>query len=420
MNTKAVRLYGKNDLRLEEFELPAITDEEVLVRVVSNSICMSSHKAALQGTDHKRVPKDVAEHPVIIGHEFCGEIVQVGAKWQDQFRPGEKFTVQPALNYKGSLASPGYSYRYCGGNATYCILPHEVMELGCLLPYNGDAYFYGSLSEPVSCIVGAFHAAYHTKPCCYVHEMGIREGGVMGIFAGAGPMGVGAIDYALGCACRPAMIVVTDVDDARLRRAEQILSPAYAEQKGVRLVYVNTGRLEDPEAYLRELSGGAGFDDIFVYAPVSSVIELADRLLARDGCLNFFAGPNDKRFSASLNFYNVHYTSTHIVGTTGGSTDDMREALSMMEEGRINPAAMVTHIGGLNAVADTIVRLDKIPGGKKLIYTGKRLPLSAIDDFGRLGESDPFFAALHEICSRHNGLWCAEAERYLLEHAPNI
>ncbi len=420
MNTKAVRLYGKNDLRLEEFELPAITDEEVLVRVISNSICMSSHKAALQGTDHKRVPKDVAEHPVIIGHEFCGEIVQVGAKWQDQFRPGEKFTVQPALNYKGSLASPGYSYRYCGGNATYCILPHEVMELGCLLPYNGDAYFYGSLSEPVSCIVGAFHAAYHTKPCCYVHEMGIREGGVMGIFAGAGPMGVGAIDYALGCACRPTMIVVTDVDDARLRRAEQILSPAYAEQKGVRLVYVNTGRLENPEAYLRELSGGEGFDDIFVYAPVSSVIELADRLLARDGCLNFFAGPNDKRFSASLNFYNVHYTSTHIVGTTGGSTDDMREALSMMEEGRINPAAMVTHIGGLNAVADTIVHLDKIPGGKKLIYTGKCLPLSAIDDFGRLGESDPFFAALHEICSRHNGLWCAEAERYLLEHAPNI
>ena len=420
MNTKAVRLYGKNDLRLEEFELPAITDEEVLVRVVSNSICMSSHKAALQGTDHKRVPKDVAEHPVIIGHEFCGEIVQVGAKWQNQFRSGEKFTVQPALNYKGSLASPGYSYRYCGGNATYCILPHEVMELGCLLPYNGDAFFYGSLSEPVSCIVGAFHAAYHTKPCCYVHEMGIREGGVMGIFAGAGPMGVGAIDYALGCACRPAMIVVTDVDDARLHRAEQILSPAYAAQKGVRLVYVNTGRLEDPEAYLRELSGGAGFDDIFVYAPVSSVIELADRLLARDGCLNFFAGPNDKRFSASLNFYNVHYTSTHIVGTTGGSTDDMREALSMMEEGRINPAAMVTHIGGLNAVADTIVRLDKIPGGKKLIYTGKRLPLSAIDDFGCLGESDPFFAALHEICSRHNGLWCAEAERYLLEHAPNI
>lgn len=420
MNTKAVRLYGKNDLRLEEFELPAITDEEVLVRVVSNSICMSSHKAALQGTEHKRVPKDVAEHPVIIGHEFCGEIVQVGAKWQEQFRPGEKFTVQPALNYKGSLASPGYSYRYCGGNATYCILPHEVMELGCLLPYNGDAYFYGSLSEPVSCIVGAFHAAYHTKPCCYVHEMGIREGGVMGIFAGAGPMGVGAIDYALGCACRPAMIVVTDVDDARLRRAEQILSPAYAAQKGVRLVYVNTGRLEDSEAYLRELSGGAGFDDIFVYAPVSSVIELADRLLARDGCLNFFAGPNDKHFSASLNFYNVHYTSTHIVGTTGGSTDDMREALSMMEEGRINPAAMVTHIGGLNAVADTIVRLDKIPGGKKLIYTGKSLPLSAIEDFGRLGESDPFFAALHEICSRHNGLWCAEAERYLLEHAPNI
>ena len=62
MKTKAVRLYGKNDLRLEEFDLPQINDDEILAKVVSDSICMSSYKAAHQGTDHKRVPKDVAEN----------------------------------------------------------------------------------------------------------------------------------------------------------------------------------------------------------------------------------------------------------------------------------------------------------------------------------------------------------------------
>ena len=70
MKTTAVRLYGKNDLRMETFELPAIQDDEILVKIISDSICMSSYKATIQGEDHKRVPKDIAEHPIIIGHEF--------------------------------------------------------------------------------------------------------------------------------------------------------------------------------------------------------------------------------------------------------------------------------------------------------------------------------------------------------------
>ena len=107
MKTRAVRLYGANDLRLEEFELPAMGEDEILARVVSDSLCMSSYKATEQGPRHKRVPDDVAQNPVIIGHEFCGEIIEVGKKWQDQFKPGDHFSIQPALNYKGSLNSPG-------------------------------------------------------------------------------------------------------------------------------------------------------------------------------------------------------------------------------------------------------------------------------------------------------------------------
>ena len=75
MKTKAVRLYGKEDLRLEEFELPAMKDDEILAKVVSDSICMSSYKSSHQGTDHKRVPNAIAEPPTIIGHNFSSEIV---------------------------------------------------------------------------------------------------------------------------------------------------------------------------------------------------------------------------------------------------------------------------------------------------------------------------------------------------------
>ncbi len=417
MKTKAVRLHAANDLRLEEFELPEIKDDEILVRVVSDSICMSTYKCAILGTAHKRVHDDVAEHPAITGHEFAGDIVKVGKKYEGIYKPGMKFTEQPALNYKGTMWSPGYSYEFCGGDATYCILPAEVMECGCLLVYEGKAYYEASLAEPMSCSIGAFHAAYHTKMGVYQHEMGIREGGKLAIMAGAGPMGLGALTYALHCDRKPGMVVVTDINADRLARAEELFPPREVkEQEGIDLYFVNTGILADPVAELRAMTGGTGYDDVLCYAPVASVVEQSSAILGRDGCLNFFAGPTDPNFSAKMNFYEVHYGSTHVMGTTGGNTDDMLESLRLTAEGRIDPAVMVTHIGGLDAAAETTLNLPKIPGGKKLIYTHVTMPLIALTDLRSRADENPHYAALADIVEANRGLWCPEAEEYLLAH----
>ena len=419
MKTRAVRLYGKKDLRIEEFELPPIRDSEILARVVTDSICMSSHKAAMQGEDHKRIPDDVSDNPVIIGHEFAGELIEVGARWKNKFSPGDKFSIQPAINYEdgpmGVLSAPGYSYPYIGGDATYVIIPPEVMEQDCLLKYNGPGYYPASLSEPLSCVIGAMHANYHTKPGSYIHQMEIVHGGKMAILAGAGPMGLAAINYVLERKDRrPSLMAVTDIDQMRLRRAEELYTKEYAATKGIELNYINTAELDDPVEYLKQLSGGKGFNDVFVFAPVSKVIEQGDAILAFDGCLNFFAGPSDPVFKAPFNFYNAHYNFTHIVGTSGGNNNDMAEALQIMEEG-LDPAGLVTHVGGLDAVIDTTLRLPEIPGGKKLIYTHIDMPLTPIQDFEKLGQKSRFFADLAEITSRHKGLWSVEAEDYLLD-----
>ena len=356
MKTKAVRLYGKDDLRLEEFELPALKEDEILAMVVSDSICMSSYKAVHQGTAHKRVPNDVTEHPTIIGHEFAGEIVEVGAKWKDAFKPGDKFSIQPAMNDPrgpvGIYSAPGYSYPNIGGDATYVIIPSEVMENGCLLPFKGEGFYPASLSEPLSCVIGAMHANYHAKPGSYVHQMEIRDGGKMALLASVGPMGLAAINYVLHREDRkPSLLVVTDIDQARLDRAASLYTVEFAASRGIELHYVNT-RVEDPVTLLMDLSGGKGYDDVFCFAPVPAVVEQADDILAFDGCLNFFAGPSKAPFKAPFNFYNVHYNSTHVVGTSGGNTDDMKEALHYMGKG-MDPAGLVTHIGGLGAVIDT-------------------------------------------------------------------
>ena len=419
MKTTAVRLYGKEDLRLEKFDLPEIGEDEILAKVISDSICMSSYKAAEQGADHKRVPNDVADHPVIIGHEFCGELIKIGAKWADKYKANDKFVIQPALNYKGSLDAPGYSYHYIGGDATYVIIPNEVMLMNCLLPFDGDGWYTGSLTEPLSCVVGTFHAMYHMVRGKYDHSMGIVEGGKMAVLAGVGPMGLAALDYIIHCDRRPSLLVVTDIDEARLSRAEELLSPAEAAKNGITLKYINTSKVENAKETLTGLAGG-GYDDVLVFAPVTPVLELGDSILAVDGCLNFFAGPSKTDFSASLNFYNVHYASTHIVGTSGGNYEDMLESLDMMKKGLLNPSILVTHIGGLDAVIDTTLHLPKIPGGKKLIYTGISLPLTAISDFEEYSKTNPLFAELHRLTEKTKGLWNAQAEKYLLANAEEI
>jgi len=421
MKTKAVRLYGVNDLRLEEFELPQIKEDEILAKVVSDSICMSSYKAAHQGASHKRVPNDVAEHPTIIGHEFAGEIVEVGAKWQGEFKPGDKFSIQPALTYEGGpvgiYSAPGYSYQYIGGDATYVVIPAEVMQQGCLLPYKGEAFYPASLSEPLSCVIGAMHANYHTHPGKYVHDMEIKQGGKMALLASVGPMGLAAINYVLHRDdMRPSLLVVTDINQERLDRAASLYTVEFAKSRGIELHYVNTA-VDNPVEVLRGIAGGEGYDDVFCFAPVAPVVEQADDILAFDGCLNFFAGPGKAPFKAPFNFYNVHYNSTHVVGTSGGNTDDMKEALHYMGLG-MDPAGLVTHVGGLNAVVDTTLNLPEIPGGKKLIYTHVTMPLTAIADFGKVGK--PVYDELDRLCKAHKGLWNAEAEKYLLAHADEL
>jgi threonine dehydrogenase-like Zn-dependent dehydrogenase len=247
--------------------------------------------------------------------------------------------------------------------------------------------------------------------------MGIRKGGKMAILAGVGPMGLAAIDYILHCDRRPSLLVVTDIDQDRIDRASQLLSVEEAAGNRIELIYLNTSDISDPVRDMMEISRGSGFDDILVFAPVKKLVEQADTILGKDGCLNFFAGPSDPDFSAEINFYNAHYLSTHIVGTSGGNTDDMIESLEMMSKGLLHPEILITHIGGLNSVIDATKNLPTIPGGKKMIYTNINLELTAIRDFKFKAERIPLFEKLAEICEKHNGLWSVEAEKYLLENA---
>ena len=417
MKTKAIRLYGADDIRLEEFELPEITDDEVLIRVVSDSVCASTYKAIKQGPAHKRVPNDVEENPIIIGHEMCGEIISVGENVKKDWHKGQKIVIQPALKLPNGH-DPGYSYPYIGGNTQYAVVPKVVLERGCLLPYEGDSYFAGSLAEALGCCIRGYKGFYHTNYTNYLRTDGAKVGGCIAILGGAGPMGIGCVELAVGYA-GVSQVVVTDLNQERLDYAKKMCDPEKAKEKGVDLQFVNTGNLEKPVEYLKQISDG-GFDDVFVMVPVPALFTMSEKISREDGCINFFAGPPIHDMPGSLNLYRVHYDGIHVVGTAGSIPEDMTDVLDLIKDSKINAGALVSHILGMKAVPETLFAMEKPSGAKKVCYNELDIPLIAIDDLEELGKNDPMYAELAVIVKNNGGLWCAEAENYLLAHAPRL
>ena len=440
MKAKAWRLYGAGDARLEDIELEAAGEEGVVVELVTNTICLSDYKGTTLGTGHKRVPRDIATRPTMFGHEVSGIVREVGTKWKDQFHVGQHVGLQPSLNIPGhELETVGYAWHTIGGETTHVYLPSIVMEMGCLLPYDGDAFFKCSLAEPISCIVSGFRTNYHNAFCSHDLEVGIVDKGTMLLMAGCGAMGLGCIDIACHSPeKRPRRVVVTDIDDARIARAARMFGLSYAEGRadgevnGVAVHFINTKGLSDPVATLKAYnladdaradnptSTGGGYDDIFLFAAVPALITQCSDLLGFGGCLNFFAGPTDQHLMAPFNFYNVHYLMHHVVANSGGDVKDMADSVDWIGKGYLHPEVMITHVGGLDSAFGATLEMTKVPGGKRLVYTHVNMPMTAIEDFAEKGKADPFFAELDRICSANNGLWCKAAEDYLLAHAPKV
>lgn len=411
-------LYGKMDIRIREVDMPEIEEDEILVKVISNGICNSTHKAALVGKDHIRVPNDVEEHPVMTGHEFAGEIVKVGKKWQERYKEGSSCVLQAGIRYKGSEYAPGYSFPFFGGNTTYTIIPNGYIEMDCLLTYEEDYFAFASMAEPISCVIAGYHSNYRDYSedwIIYDHLHGVKKDGYLALMASCGPMGISAIDYAIHGPYHPKKIVVTEVNENRLARAKELISEEYAASKGIELIYLNMNEVKDAEAKLMEMTDGHGFDDIIVFVPRKEVIELGSAVMAHNGCLNFFAGPIDKEFSANVNFYDIHYRKAHYCGNSGGNLDDINEMMKLSLSKQITPEYMITHVAGLQAAPDIILNLPDIPGGKKLIYTHTDIPLMAIEDFEKHPE-DECFVKIAKVLRDNKMVWNKEAEKLLLKY----
>lgn len=419
MKTTAMRIHGVRDFRVQSFELPEIQEDELLVKVIADSLCLSTYKVAQKGSAHPKLPDNLEDNPIIMGHEFCGIIEKVGKKWENRFKVGDRFVAQPNLG-RADTFSLGYSFPYVGGDSTYSIIMNEAIEAGCVLPYTGDSFFEAAMAEPLSCVVAGFKANFHLRDKNdYDHTMGVKVGGNMAIIGGTGPIGSMAVDYAIHAEKKPKLLVVTGRTQSKIDRLKELYPVEEAKAQGVELHYVNAAEYEDFSEPLKAISNGEGFDDVFVMVANETVVNQSEKILAKDGCLNFFAGPIDSAFTAPVNFYNIHYKATHYVGTSGSNTQDMIDAVKLIQDGVVNVGKVATHFLGLDSVPETILDLPNIPGGKKICYSQKAYPLTSVEEMMK-DDSTEFARGLKAILEKSGGIWNAEAEAYFLNYAPDI
>lgn len=383
--------------RVETVDLPAeIGPREILVRYDAVGICFSDVKIVRQGNNHPRLAgRDLQRDPVVLGHEIALTIVAVGDAYADNFVIGARFVLQPDVFYGGVGVTVGYALP--GGMSEYGILDEQIVEgdEGCyLLPVpDGVGHASAALVEPWACVVGAYRwrgkngvvvrpdsgnigaqsvavdvGKIHYDSEWFVVGTGddmrddLRAGGAAWFVGAGGPMGQMHVQRALNLPAPPRRVVCTDLSDERLAT----LRARFAEKARARgIEFVAVGNLEN--SYV-------DFDDIVVLAPSVGAIEMAFPHLTNGGVMNLFAGI-PRGTMAHLPLADMHSKNVRIVGTTGSSLADMRDALAAEARGELDTRQSVVAIGGLDAFRDGLAAASEGRfAGKVVIFPHVDLP----------------------------------------------
>ncbi len=378
---------GVEHLAVREVPMPRPGPGQLLARVDAAGICTSVNKLLDQGAAHPLMHGwDPAVHPVIVGDEGVVTLVEVGAGLEDRYRPGQRLAVQPAVDHAPighleryrdggrGVAKIAVGYTLPGLLAEFVLIGEEVLAADCLLPLPSTDLpaAHAAIAEPISCIISSHAHHLHLVQPDHTQRRtalsGLLPGGTV-VVIGAGPMGRIHVDLAL--AARPRAVIAVARRAERLAWLERTFG-ARAEALGVRLVTVaSTG----PElaAAIETVSDGRGADDIIITAADREVVEGAQRLLARYGVLDLFAGLAPGREHVALDARFVHYQEVNVTGSSGGGPWDVIEALRLMASGDIDPAAHIAHIGDLAHAPELLAmaREGRVEG-KAVVYPHRR------------------------------------------------
>lgn len=325
---KALRLYGPKDVRIDDIPVPIINERELLIKIVSCSIC---------GSDFRNVASGDSGHgmdlPRVMGHELVGTIAEAGLYWKDRFSIGENIVVNAIIPCgRCHLCIGGYpnqclqkqtiAYQVDGAFAEYMKVPEQSILSGNVLKVREQAKLqHLALSEPLSCAING-------------QEISQVKLGESVLIVGCGPLGLFHVQLALLNGAN--QVIAVDFDRYRLEIARNLGADLVLSPKEVEVT-----------AEILRATNGLGVDVVMVSVPVPAVVKDALRWAKNRGRINIFGGmpKNNKEMEFDLNV--IHYRELSIQGTSDSTPRQLKKAIDLINSGRIKTDFMISKIVSL-------------------------------------------------------------------------
>lgn len=333
---KAVRLHAPGDLRVEEVDVPRINDHQVLVRVRAVGVC---------GSDPGRVmKKGTYSYPMTIGHEFAGEVVEVGAKVR-ACKVGDRVTVAPLIpcgtcDYcKVGKFNLCEHYSYYGSRVDGAMAEYVAVEECDVLPLpEGLDFESGACTDPVAI---ALHA---------MRQGDMRAGKSVAIL-GVGPIGLFAVQWAKVMGAKE--IFAVDIFDEKLSLAQNLGAD-----------HTVNARKEDPVAFVLEKTHGAGVECVVEIAGSKVTQEQGLRMTKKEGTVVFCGISYDDLVIPSATLDGILRKEIRIVGAWNSvfsplPVNEWAVSLHFMARGQIKCHPVISHRFPLDEAPRVFERLWK-------------------------------------------------------------
>lgn len=358
------------DGRAEDLGVPTPDADQILVRMDGVCLCFSDVKVINQGSSHPKLyNRDLTKEPGRLGHEAVLTVMEVGENLKDQFKPGERYAVQPDIYQNGM--STAYGYTIPGGLVQYHLMGKEMMEtdhgLGLLKVDDHMGVAEASLLEPWGCVWASYTQRRRLTP---------KEGGVTWILG----QGKHERTYQFSEGLEAADTIILTDAPAEIK--------ALAEQTGKTVIVRDGLAVSDYDALSKELTNNAGFDDVVVLEPRSAaqITEVA-RLIARRGTMNML-GQHRLDGLVDADVGRLHYDYIAFIGNAGTEISDSygeaRNRCDLVKKG----SAVFIGAGGPMGQMHVQRAIEMVNGPRRVIVTD-------IND-QRLEEISARFAALTE------------------------
>ena len=319
---QALVYYGRKDIRLEDFpEQAKLRGDEVRIRVHCAALCHTDFNEYLHGPlfiSQKPHPRSGRSIPLVIGHEFSGEVLETGADVR-KVKRGDRIAVNavdPCLNcaycargqFELCRAAAYIGFDRDGGLAQAAVVPEHCCH--ALGPEISDEA--GALVEPLA--VG-LHA---------VNRAGIGAGNSAAVIGG-GAVGLCVLQSlrAMGV----SEIYIVDKCETKRRFAEELGATAFINSEST-----------NPYAAIQELTGGAGVDATFECVGAPPAFRIAVELTRGGGTVcvvGVYPGP----FEFDLN--QLMGNELQVI-TSRAYGNEFPTVIAMLSDGRLRAEPLVT------------------------------------------------------------------------------